>query len=69
MALLKTGVSGSANASVGTGASASRSLATSMGGGSSTGPGGWHPTIIYMLALVVAEVLIVGFLSRHLLRG
>ena len=64
MALLKTGVSGSASASVGSGASANRSAATS----GATGPGGWHPDILYMLALVVAEVLVVGWLSRHLLR-
>jgi hypothetical protein len=31
-------------------------------------PGGWHPTILYLLALIVAEVLAVGFLSRSILR-
>jgi hypothetical protein len=36
--------------------------------GLSAGPGGWHPTVLYMLALVVAEILIVGFLSRQLMR-
>lgn len=64
MSLLKTGVSGSASASVGSGASASRAGAT----GRSSGPGGWHPTIIYMLVLIVAEIVIVGWLSRTLLR-
>jgi len=66
MALLKTGVSGSANASVGMGASANRSSGAA--GGAAAGPGGWHPTVIYMLALVVAEVVIVAWLSRHLLK-
>lgn len=44
--------------------------ATSSGGrGQAAGPGGWHPTVLYMLGLVVAEVLIAGWLSRHLLSG
>lgn len=30
--------------------------------------GGWHPTILYMAGLVVAEIIVVGFLSRHLLK-
>jgi hypothetical protein len=28
------------------------------------GSGGWHPTILYLLALVIAEVIVFGFLSR-----
>lgn len=36
------------------------------GGGGSQG--GWHPTVVYMLALVAAEIIAVGFLSRHLLK-
>lgn len=28
----------------------------------------WSPTIVYMLILVVAEIMVVGFLSRHLLK-
>jgi len=68
MALLKTGFSGQANATVGSGASANRASAATAGKGG-TLPGGWHPTVVYMLALVVAEVLIVGWLSRHLLKG
>ncbi|MGH3124394.1 MAG: hypothetical protein ACRDND_25700 [Streptosporangiaceae bacterium] len=67
MPLLKTAVSGSANASAGMGYSANRSAAAA--GGAKAGPGGWHPTILYMLALIVAEVLIVAFLSRNLLKG
>jgi len=35
--------------------------------GMPTGPGGWHPTILYMLGLVVAEMVLVAILSRHLL--
>lgn len=62
MPLLKTAVSGSA--SVGGGASANRGQAS----GQSSGPGGWHPTVIYMLVLIVAEIIVVGFLSRTLLR-
>jgi len=36
--------------------------------GLSSGPGGWHPTILYMLGLIVLEILVAGFLSRALLR-
>jgi hypothetical protein len=35
--------------------------------GLQAGPGGWHPTILYMLGLVVAEMVLVAILSRHLL--
>jgi len=38
------------------------------GPGDGSAPGGWHPTVLYMLALIVAEIVVVGFLSRHLLR-
>jgi hypothetical protein len=37
--------------------------------GLAAGPGGWHPTVLYMLALVAAEILVVGWLSRNLLGG
>lgn len=30
-------------------------------------PGGWHPTILALLALTAAEIAVVAFLSRHLL--
>jgi hypothetical protein len=36
--------------------------------GTVTAPGGWHPTVLYMLGLVLLEIVAVGFLSRHLLR-
>jgi len=38
------------------------------GGGGVAAPGGWHPTILYMIGLVVAEIILVGFLSRSLLK-
>jgi uncharacterized membrane protein YtjA (UPF0391 family) len=66
MALLKTAVSGSASASAGMGSSANRSAAALGGVG---GPMGWHPTILYMLGLIILEVILVGFLSRNLLKG
>jgi hypothetical protein len=28
------------------------------------GPGGWHPTILYLLLLVVVEVAVIGWLLR-----
>jgi hypothetical protein len=28
------------------------------------GPGGWHPTILYLLLLVVLEVVTIGWLLR-----
>ena len=27
-------------------------------------PGGWHPTILYLFALVVAEIVVIGWLLR-----
>jgi hypothetical protein len=38
---------------------------TSPGGGQSGGSG-WTPSVLYMLALVVAEVLFVGWLTTKL---
>lgn len=38
--------------------------------GPTAGTGGtqaWHPTVLYMLGLVAAEIILVGILSRHLL--
>jgi hypothetical protein len=37
---------------------------TSPGGGSA--PGGWHPTVLYMIGLVVAEIALVAWISKHL---
>ena len=39
---------------------------TSPSGGGGSGPGGFHPTVLYMLALVAAEVIAVAWLSKHL---
>lgn len=50
-----------ANASAGVTAAAAPARA------STAGPGGWHPDVLYMLGLVIAEIIIAGFLSRHLL--
>jgi hypothetical protein len=33
-----------------------------------SGPGGWHPTIIYMVALIVVEIVVVALLGRTLLK-
>lgn len=42
---------------------------TSPGGDGLASPAGWHPTVLYMLGLIVAEIVIAGLLSRHLLGG
>lgn len=57
MALTKT---------VGMGASANAAAPASAGPGTVAG---WHPSILYLLGLVIAEVLVVAWLSRHLLKG
>lgn len=39
---------------------------------STAGPGaaagGWHPTVLYLIALIVLEIFVVGLLSRTVLR-
>lgn len=64
MAFLKTsaGVSGS----VGAGGSANMANPAMGGGGTIKG---WHPTVVYMLGLIVVEIIVVGFLSRRLFGG
>lgn len=37
----------------------------SQGQGSQAGTGGWSPTILYLFALVVAEMIIFGFIARR----
>jgi hypothetical protein len=27
-------------------------------------PGGWHPTILYMVGLIIAEILVIGWMLR-----
>lgn len=61
-----TKVSAGASGSVGMGGSANMSNAAA--GGQPTIKG-WHPTVVYMLGLIVVEILIVGFLSRNLFGG
>lgn len=53
-----------AGATAGGGATANAAGAS----GRVNAPGGWHPTVLYMLGLIIAEILIVGILSRSLLR-
>jgi hypothetical protein len=38
----------------------------SPGPGGVSGVGGWHPTVLYLLVLVLAEMAAVAFLSRVL---
>lgn len=60
-----TKVSAGASASVGAGGSAN--AANPAGGSGSVR--GWHPTVLYMIALATVEIILVGFLSRHLFGG
>jgi hypothetical protein len=41
---------------------------TSRGPSSVQAPGGWHPTILYLLVLLIFEAFVVGLLSRTVLR-
>lgn len=40
----------------------------SPGPGGVSGVGGWHPTILYLIVLLLAEAFLVGLLSRTVLR-
>jgi len=40
----------------------------SPGPGGVSGLGGWHPTILYLIGLVIAEIFAVAILSRTVLR-
>lgn len=53
------------NASAGAGAGGMAPISSPSGGGSGI-PGGWHPTVLYMLGLVAAEILLVAWISKHL---
>lgn len=39
------------------------SFAAGQGGGIASG---WHPTVLYMLALIVVEMFAFAFISKHL---
>lgn len=32
----------------------------------SSGPGGWKPTVLYMVGLVAAEIIAVAWISKYL---
>lgn len=38
------------------------------GGAGVSAPGGWHPTIMYLVILLAVEIFAVGLLSRTVLR-
>jgi uncharacterized membrane protein YtjA (UPF0391 family) len=40
----------------------------SPGPGGVSGVGGWHPTILYLIGLLILEVFLVGLLTRTVLR-
>ena len=54
------------NASAGAGAGGMNPIASPGGGSGKAGPGGWHPTVLYMIGLVVAEIVAVAFIAKHL---
>lgn len=43
----------------------SNTFAAGQGPGTSSGTG-WHPTVLYMLVLIIAEMFVFAFISRHL---
>jgi hypothetical protein len=48
------------------GANKGGKLGTLLTAGQGTGGGGWEPTVVYLLILIVAEMVIFGFVSRML---
>lgn len=38
-------------------------------GASASTAQGWHPTVLYLCGLLVVEFVVVGFLTRYLLKG
>ena len=38
----------------------------SAGGGGGSVPGGWHPTVLYMIGFVALEIFAVAWISKHL---
>jgi hypothetical protein len=59
MALTKTSIGAGASANAAAPAGLSKSGGT---------VGGWEPSVLWLLALIIAEVFAVAFLSRHLLK-
>ena len=53
------------NAGAGAGGGGMAPVASPSGGGGNVA-GGWHPDVLYMIALVVAEIALVAFISKHL---
>lgn len=35
-------------------------------GGTAMAPGGWHPTVLYLFVLVLAEMFVFGLIARIL---
>lgn len=52
------------NASAGAGAGGMAPISSPSGGGSV--PGGWHPTVLYMIGLVAAEIIAVAWITKKL---
>ena len=43
-------------------------LSSGTSGGAVSAPGGWHPTVMYLVVLLALEIFAVGLLSRTILR-
>lgn len=56
-------------ASIGAGASANAASPAPGVTKGSTGPGGWEPTVLWLLGLTLGEIVAVALLSRFLLKG
>jgi hypothetical protein len=54
------------NASAGVAGPGGMSPVTSPSAGRGGGASGWNPSVTYMIALIVAEVILVGFISKKL---
>jgi hypothetical protein len=50
----------------GAGPSMQGTSAFSAGQGPAAGPGGWHPTVIYMGGLILLEMVVFAFISKKL---
>lgn len=55
------------NQGSGQGANMAGSTSYAAGQGPAAGSNsGWHPTILYMFVLILLEMVVFGFISRHL---